>query len=114
MKHKDIHIIGDSCAAGPMVKSGYSTNSQAKACAINVVALMNGDETVEFSGINVCYADIRENESVTLALVYKSDKGTITTVPGSGGISPADFSNARQEHIYGESWLKNIMTEMST
>ena len=33
---------------------------------------------------------------------------------GSGGVSPADYSAAKLEAIYAESWLKNILTEMST
>jgi sulfide dehydrogenase [flavocytochrome c] flavoprotein chain len=113
-KHKDIHVIGDACVAGPMPKSGYSANSQAKVCATNVVALMNGKETTELSGINVCYSAISEHESVSIAAVYKITDGKIAAVPNSGGISPADFSAAKLEHIYGESWLKNILTEMST
>jgi len=111
---KNIHVIGDSCSAGPMVKSGYSANSQAKVCATNVVALLNGKETIEFSGINVCYSDIGDKESVSLTLVYRSVEGKIASVPEAGGISPADFSLAKLEHTYAESWLKNIMTEMST
>ena len=33
-------------------KSGYSANPEAKICATNIVALMNGKETTEISGIN--------------------------------------------------------------
>ena len=112
--HKDIHVIGDSCLAGAMPKSGYSANSQAKVCATNVVALMNGKETVDLSGINVCYSAINDHESISVAGVYKVADGKIIGVPGSGGISPVDFSQTKLEHIYAESWLKNILTEMST
>jgi sulfide dehydrogenase [flavocytochrome c] flavoprotein subunit len=113
-KHKFIHVIGDSSVAGAMPKSGYSANSQAKVCAMNVVAMMNGKETTELSGINVCYSAISDHESVSIAAVYKVIEGKIAAVPNSGGISPADFSLTKMEHIYGESWLKNILTEMST
>ena len=117
-KHKFIHVIGDACAppseGAPMPKSGYSANSQAKVCAANVVAMMNGKETVDLSGINVCYSAVSDTESVSIAAVYKVANGKITAVPNSGGISPADFSLTKMEHIYGESWLKNILTEMSS
>ncbi|MDO8933148.1 MAG: FAD/NAD(P)-binding oxidoreductase [Rhodocyclaceae bacterium] len=112
--HKDIHVIGDASIAGAMPKSGYSANSEAKVCATNVVALMNGKETVELSGINVCYSAINAHESVSIAGVYKVADGKIVGVPNSGGISPVDFSQTKMEHIYGESWLKNVLTEMST
>jgi sulfide dehydrogenase [flavocytochrome c] flavoprotein subunit len=113
-KQKFIHVIGDSVIAGAMPKSGYSANSQAKVCAMNVVAMMNGKETTELSGINVCYSAISDHESVSIAAVYKVVEGKIAAVPNSGGISPTDFSLTKMEHIYGESWLKNILTEMST
>jgi sulfide dehydrogenase [flavocytochrome c] flavoprotein subunit len=113
-KHKFIHVIGDASVAGAMPKSGYSANSQAKVCAMNVVAMMNGKELTELSGINVCYSALDDHQSVSIAAVYKVIDGKIAAVPNSGGISPADFSLTRMEHIYGESWLKNILTEMST
>ncbi|MFA6313613.1 MAG: FCSD flavin-binding domain-containing protein [Sterolibacterium sp.] len=108
---KDIHVIGDACMAGAMPKSGYSANSEAKICATNVVALMNGRETIEISGINTCYSFISEKEAVSVAGVYKVANGAIVGVPNSGGVSP-DLSEL--EAIYAESWLKNILTEMST
>ena len=112
--HKAIHVIGDASIAGDMPKSGYSANSEAKVCATNVVALMNGKEPTELSGINVCYSAISDSESVSIAGVYKVAEGKIVGVPNSGGISPVDFSQTKLEHIYAESWLKNILTEMSS
>ena len=112
--HKGIHVIGDASIAGAMPKSGYSANSAAKVCATNVVALMNGKETIELSGINVCYSALNDQQSVSIAGVYKVAEGKIVAVPNSGGISPADFSTTKLEHIYAESWLKNILTEMAT
>jgi sulfide dehydrogenase [flavocytochrome c] flavoprotein subunit len=113
-KQKDIHVIGDSSSAGAMPKSGYSANTEAKVCATNIVALMNGGEPVELSAINVCYSAISDHESISVAGVYKVIEGKISAVPNSGGISPVDFSTTKLEHIYAESWLKNILTEMST
>jgi sulfide dehydrogenase [flavocytochrome c] flavoprotein subunit len=115
-RHKGIHVIGDATAlpsdGPPMPKSGYSANSQAKVCAMNVVNLLNGKETVEFSGINVCYSAISDHESVSIAQVFKLEGGKIKS--SATAISPADFSLGKAEHAYGESWLKNILTEMST
>lgn len=108
---KNIHVIGDACNAGPMPKSGYSANSEAKICATNVVALMNGKETTEMSGINVCYSAISAKETVSVAGVYAVQDGKIISVPNSGGVSP-DLNEV--EAVYASSWLKNILTEMST
>ncbi|MDP2824616.1 MAG: FAD/NAD(P)-binding oxidoreductase [Sulfuritalea sp.] len=111
--HKGIHVIGDACVAGAMPKSGYAANSQAKACATNIVNTMNGKELVDFSGINTCYSYLSAKEAVEVTGVYKVDKekNVIIAVPGSVGVSP-DLSET--EAIYAESWLKNILTEMST
>ena len=113
-KQAGIHVIGDASNAGAMPKSGYSANSEAKICATNIVALMSGKETTEMSGINTCYSYITDKEAVSVAAVYKVAEGKIIAVPNSGGVSPADFSAAKMEAIYAESWLKNILTEMST
>ncbi len=113
-KHRDIHVIGDACNAGAMPKSGYSANSEAKICATNVVALLNGKETIEMSGINTCYSYITDREAVSVAGVYRVADGKIVAVPNSGGVSPADFSATRPEAVYASSWLRNILTEMST
>lgn len=111
LNHKNIHVIGDASIAGAMPKSGYSANSEAKVCATNVVALMNKREIVELSGINTCYSFITEKEAVSVAAVYKLDGGKIVGVKGAGGVSP-DLSET--EAIYAHSWVKNILTEMST
>jgi sulfide dehydrogenase [flavocytochrome c] flavoprotein subunit len=107
----NVHVIGDACVAGAMPKSGYSANSEAKVCATNVVALMNGREPVEMSGINTCYSFITGTEAVSVAAVYKVGEGKIVAVPNSGGVSP-DLSEL--EAIYADSWVRNIMTEMSS
>ena len=111
--HKDVHVIGDACIAGAMPKSGYSANSEAKVCATNVVALMNGRAPTELSGINTCYSYITDSQAISVAGVYAVKDGKIIAVPNSGGVSPADYSAAKLEAIYAESWLKNILTEMS-
>jgi len=97
-----------------MPKSGYSANSEAKVCAMNVVALMNGRPPVPLSGINTCYSYINDKQAISVAGVYAVKDGKIIAVPNSGGVSPADFSTTQHEAIYAESWLKNILTEMST
>ena len=50
--------------------------------------------------------------SVSIAQEFKLEGGKIKS--SATAISPADFSLGKAEHAYGESWLKNILTEMST
>lgn len=106
-----IHVIGDACSAGAMPKSGYSANSQAKVCALNVVQLMNGKPVIPPSHVNVCYSFVSDKEAISVSAVYKVDKGATIAVPNSGGVSP-DLSEL--EGIYARSWIKNILHEMSS
>jgi hypothetical protein len=64
-------------------------------------------------GINTCYSYLSAKEAVSVTGVYKVDKekNAIEAVAGSVAVSP-DLSEL--EAIYAESWLKNILTEMST
>ncbi|MFN6961109.1 MAG: FCSD flavin-binding domain-containing protein [Rhodocyclaceae bacterium] len=113
-KHKGIHVIGDASIAGAMPKSGYAANSEAKICATNIVNMMNGRPITPLSGINTCYSYITDNEAISVAAVYTSKDGKIIAVPNSGGVSPADWSMTKTEAIYAKSWLRNILTEMSS
>lgn len=108
---KGVHVIGDACMAGAMPKSGYSANSQAKVCATNLVRLMNGQELVDPSHANVCYSYVTEREAISVAFVYRVEGGKTVAVPDSGGVSP-DLSE--EEAVYAQSWIRNILHEMST
>ena len=106
-----VHVIGDACSAGAMPKSGYSANSQAKVCALNVVQLMNGKEPIPPSHVNVCYSYVTDKEAISVSAVYKVAEGKTIAVPNSGGVSP-DLSEL--EGVYAHSWIKNILHEMSS
>ena len=83
LRAKGVHVIGDACVAGAMPKSGYSANSEAKVCATNIVALMNGRELTEMSGINTCYSYITDKEAVSVAAVYAvKDNAIIAKISG--------------------------------
>lgn len=110
-KAPGIHIIGDACMAGAMPKSGFSANSQAKICALNLVATLNGKKLLDPSASNICYSFITDKEAVSVAAVYRVSEGAIAAVPGAGGLSP-DLSEL--EGKYGIAWLENIRAEMSS
>lgn len=107
----NIHVIGDACSAGALPKSGYSANSQAKACALNVVQLMNGREPIDPSHINVCYSYVTDRHAISVSGVYRVENGKTVAVPNAGGISP-DISEL--EGTYAQSWIRNILQEMSS
>lgn len=108
-KAENIHVIGDACVANPMPKSGFSANSQAKVCALNLANTFNGDDPVDFSAANICYSFVTSNEAISVAAVYKIDDGKIVAVEGAGGLSPAA---SKLEADYGKAWFANIVAEM--
>ncbi len=109
-RHSAIHVIGDSCLAGAMPKSGYSANSQAKVCAAAVVDLLNERTPGTPSWINTCYSLVAPDYGISVAAVYRITPEGIRKVEGSGGVSPAD-GDVAFEARYAESWYLNITAD---
>ena len=111
----NIHLLGDAVIAGAMPKSGFSANSQAKACARAVAARLREEEPPESAYINTCYSLLAADYGISVAAVYRLDeRGAIAPVPGSGGVSPADASRAfrRAEADYARGWYASITADM--
>lgn len=108
--HKDIHVIGDSCVAPGMPKSGYAANSQAKVCASAVAAMLKGNSVPRGHGINTCYSLVAPNYGISVAVVYKWD-GAGKIGKASAGVTPKD-GNRALEAIYAESWYTNVMADI--
>jgi len=114
--HKDIYVIGDSAIAGAMPKSGYAANSQGKVCAAAIVAAVNGQPVPVPSYLNTCYSIIAPDYGISVAGVYELKDGKIVSIPGSGGLSPAN-ADARTRAIevqFALGWYRNITSDMFT
>jgi sulfide dehydrogenase [flavocytochrome c] flavoprotein subunit len=112
--HKEIHVIGDACVATKMPKSGYSANSQAKVCAVAVVAALQGKEMETPSYVNTCYSIVGKDYGISVAAVYRLEGDTIAPVEGAGGLTPTDASaeHRKREVLYAHSWFKNITADL--
>jgi sulfide dehydrogenase [flavocytochrome c] flavoprotein subunit len=112
--HKDIHVIGDACMAGPMPKSAYAANTQAKVCAEAIVSELQGREMATPSYVNTCYSIVGDDFGISVAAIYNLENGKIVSVKDSGGISPIDASaqTRKYEVAYAHSWFNNITYEM--
>ena len=111
----NIHVLGDACIAGAMPKSGFSANSQAKACARAIISLLKDESPVEPAFINTCYSLLSEDYGISVAAVYRPDEnGEISSIPGAGGVSPlnapAEFRQSEAEFARG--WYASITAEM--
>ncbi len=103
----DIHIIGDAALATPMPKSAFAANSQAKSCAMAVVALLNEREFSGSSWINTCYSLVNPHYGISTTMVYRYHNEQILLVPAAGGQTPAD-GNKQLEAVYADSWYSSI------
>ncbi len=112
-----VHVIGDASIAGGLPKSGYAANSEAKVCALAVVALMNGQQVRVPSWINTCYSLVTPLYGISVAMVYKvNEKDEIYAVDGAGGVSQSDYDgvagNKLAEAIYAKNWYENITADI--
>lgn len=107
----DIHVIGDAAQAGDMVKTGSAANAQAKVCAANLVAGLQGEELIEpFFGL-AFYVHLAPRSAASQIDAYRVREGQI--VRESTEDSPADASTRtrRLEAQYAEGWYKSITGE---
>jgi NADPH-dependent 2,4-dienoyl-CoA reductase/sulfur reductase-like enzyme len=109
-----IHVIGDAAIAGAMPKSAFAANSQAKACAAVVAALLTGARPAAPKLINTCYSLVAPDYGISVAGVYVPSGGQLADVPGAGGVSPAGAPKATRaaEATLAEAWFRTITTEV--
>ncbi|MFP4252312.1 MAG: FCSD flavin-binding domain-containing protein [Guyparkeria sp.] len=106
-RHPDVHVIGDSCIAGAMPKSGYAANSQAKVLAIQLRALLAGNEPVEPVFQNTCYALAGNTESgMFVADVFRVEDGQIVRVDEQRYLPfDATQQQIRLAALYQHNWM---------
>ncbi|AHE98375.1 NAD(P)/FAD-dependent oxidoreductase [Thioalkalivibrio paradoxus] len=112
--HPGIYVIGDSCVAGAMPKSGHSANNQGKVAAVAVIRDLAGLEPETASTANTCYSLITPDHAISVAGVYAYQDGNIVSVEGAGGVSPAHAPAPirRMEAIYTKGWYTGIVGDI--
>lgn len=109
-----VHVIGDSSMASPMPKSGFAASTQAKVCAAAVNNILKGQAPGTPKFVNTCYSLVAENYGISVAMVYGFDKGKITKIKGSGGLSPSGASAEfrAEEADYTRGWYQSISKDI--
>jgi len=108
-KAKNIYVIGDSCIAGPVPKSGYGANSEAKIAASAIVQSLNDAELIVPKWVNTCYSYVSAQDAISVAGVYELDaEGKIIEIKGSGGVSAKGGKNWKAEGVYAKGWYEGI------
>ena len=110
---RGIHVLGDAAIMGAMPKSAFAANAQAKVCAAAIVELLAGRAPQQPLLINTCYSLLAADYGISIAGVYRPDKGLLADVPGAGGVSPLSAVGGLrgQEALYASSWFRTITAE---
>jgi NADPH-dependent 2,4-dienoyl-CoA reductase/sulfur reductase-like enzyme len=106
----DVHVIGDSVAAG-LPKSAHMATSQARVCASAIVALMSGgqpDPAPVFA--NTCYSFVNDELAIHVANVYRYDANKKIMVSEKGG--GVSTRASKQEGQYAQAWAINIWSDV--
>lgn len=114
---KNVYVIGDASIAGPMPKSGFSANSQAKIAALQISRIFSNQPVVNPPKLaNTCYSLVAPNYGISVAAVYEAHEDKIIDLKelGAGGLSPsnADEGIRMQEAEYAVGWYKNQMSDI--
>jgi NADPH-dependent 2,4-dienoyl-CoA reductase/sulfur reductase-like enzyme len=108
----NIHVLGDSVAAG-LPKSAHMATNQAKVCANAIVQLFAGqapDPAPVFA--NTCYSYVTDKFAMHVANVYRYDEGKKIMVSAEGG--GVSMSPSEKEGAYAMAWAQNIWADTLT
>ena len=109
---KGIYIIGDSSKT-TLPKSGYTANSEAKACAMAIATKLKGINPIPKRVItNGCYSFVGKDYAISILQKFrlKADKSGYDIIPQSRRTSPliADARWRKAEVEQGHAWYNNF------
>ena len=109
-----VHILGDSTVAGAMPKSAFAANSQGKALAQALDAVLRGKPIAYPLLMNTCYSLLTPNYGISVAATYRPAAQAIVAIQGGGGVSPLKQNQQfrQQEADYARAWYKNMLHEI--
>lgn len=111
---KGVYILGDATIAGEMPKSGFSANSQAKACGAAILAAIGGRTFAPAKLLNTCFSIAAPDYCFSVIDVFEAKGDTIALVARDGRTTALKASDEihKREAAYAESWYANITSEM--
>jgi NADPH-dependent 2,4-dienoyl-CoA reductase/sulfur reductase-like enzyme len=80
VKHRNIHVIGDSTTGLPVPKSGTIANAMGKISANAVVQLVNGRPVPNMAPLNVCYSWVSDRDAMAVINAYRIDNGKVVQI----------------------------------
>ena len=107
VKHKNVHVIGDSTIGLPVPKSGNIANAMGKICAVAVTSLLNGKPVPTMAPGNTCYSWVSDKEAIAVVNSYKIDGGKVVQIEQK--LTPGQ-SQAWAQNAIG--WANSIWADM--
>jgi sulfide dehydrogenase [flavocytochrome c] flavoprotein chain len=80
VKHKDVHVIGDSTIGLPVPKSGNVANAMGKISAAVAIALLNGRPVPQMPPGNTCYSWVSDKEAIAVVNSYRIENGKVVQI----------------------------------
>ncbi len=107
VKHRNIHVIGDSTIGLPVPKSGNVANAMGKICAIAIVHLLNGKEPPPMPPGNTCYSWVNDREAIAVVNAYRIDQGKVVQIEQK--LTPGQSAAVAQNAI---GWATSIWNDI--
>jgi len=80
VKHRGVHVVGDSTIGLPVPKSGTVANAMGKIAAHAVVQLLSDRPVAALPPLNVCYSWVSDREAMAVVNAYRIDKGKVVQI----------------------------------
>jgi sulfide dehydrogenase [flavocytochrome c] flavoprotein subunit len=80
VKHRDVHVIGDSTIGLPVPKSGTIANSMGKIAATAIVHVLNGRPAPQLPPLNTCYSWVNDTEAMAVVNAYKIENNKVVQI----------------------------------
>jgi NADPH-dependent 2,4-dienoyl-CoA reductase/sulfur reductase-like enzyme len=107
VKHKAIHVVGDSTIGIPVPKSGTVANAMGKICANAVVHLIGGKQPPPMPPVNVCYSWVSDKEAMAVINAYRIEGGKVVQIEQK--LTPGQ-SQAVGQNALG--WARSIWNDV--
>jgi sulfide dehydrogenase [flavocytochrome c] flavoprotein subunit len=105
----NVHVIGDACIADPMPKAASSANTQAKQCALAIVAAFDGREPASPVFESVCYSMLARGRALSIHGRFQLTDGAIRQISAPENSASALSDDVEAQNADG--WYKSIVID---
>ncbi|MGB6309593.1 MAG: FAD-dependent oxidoreductase [Steroidobacteraceae bacterium] len=101
-----VHVIGDACIADPMPKAASAASSQARQCALAIVAALDGREPPAPIFESVCYSLLARDKALSIHARFELVDDIIRPAAGGEGSGSVSWE---QEARNAEAWYQRLI-----